>query len=77
MSLQVFVIENQQLEIQSQGLFELNIQVENSQEIRLADVICLDSSQSTIIKLENFPKGQYILYLYSSEIEAEGLFNIE
>lgn len=60
--LQAFLIENQQLEIQSQGLFDLNIQVENSQgNIMLVDIVCLDSSQSTIIELEHFSQGKYIL----------------
>lgn len=74
-SLQAFLTESQQLEIQCQNNICLTMHIYNSQnETILTSIICLNLSQPSIVDLKNLPKGEYILYLHNDNIEAEGSF---
>lgn len=76
--LEVYLIGNQQLEIQSTDISPLKINIKNDEgNIVLTNMVYLNNFQPVIVDLNSLTNGTYILYLYNDYIEAEGTFYLD
>lgn len=76
--LEVYLIGNQQLEIQGTDISPLKINIKNDEgNIVLTNIVYLNNFQPVIVDLNSLTNGTYILYLYNDYIKAEGTFYLD